>query len=281
MSTIINEETLQELHATLLKMLDQIDHFCRENDIPYFLDSGSALGAVRHHGFIPWDDDIDIGMMREDYNRFVELALQGLPGDLVLQNELTEKHYYLFYSKVRKQHTVYPQNLQRERFFSEKGIQIDIFPFDYVSDDERKRKKQADVAKLYRRIAEFRLKDELSKKRWKWGAYYIMRLIPTKVFRRHYEKIVTKYNDRKTNTVASFTYRMARKKHYFFPTNAIIPVKDIMFENHKYMIMNDPHYYLKTMYGDYMHLPPEEKRVCHIDGEIIFNTRKDHRDEMV
>lgn len=264
-----NEETLKNLHKVLLEMMDVIDRICRDNNISYFLDSGTALGAIRHGGFIPWDDDLDIGMLRKDYDRFCEIAPKLLPPDLILQNSDNEPYYYLFYSRIRKVGTYYPRPDDRENNFKCQGIPIDIFPFDYVPDNKKITEKYMTHARYLRKVCEFRLKGEKRNLINAFG-YSALRLLPKKVYRSCYDKVVRKFDDRPTNTVASFTYRMGRKKNYYFHASAFSESKDIPFEDRTYMIMKDPDHYLKIMYGDYMRLPPVEQREYHVSGKVVF-----------
>lgn len=268
----MSQQISNEVKQVLLYMLDTIDQICRENGIHYFLDSGTALGAVRHSGFIPWDDDIDIGMLREEYDRFLQIAPKLLPKDLVIQNETSEPTFYLFHSKLRKVNTLYT-NSRRERDFKYKGFQIDIFPFDYIGDD-------LDAAgKYFERLEKIRVISEakmvvvppLAKK--KRLAYVILKLLPSCFFnRKSVEKLMRKNNDTRKKYVASFAYMMSKRKKCIFPTDVMMPGGDILFEGKQYMIMKDPDAYLKSMYGDYMKLPPEEARVPdHIHGDVIFD----------
>ena len=263
------------LKETLLYMLNVIDKICRENNISYFLDSGTTLGAIRHGGFIPWDDDIDLGMMRDDYNRFLMIAPQYLPEDLILQNEKNETSYYLFFTKVRKLNTVYSDN-RREEKFKYKGIQIDIFPFDYIADDIETANKYFDRVEKRRFIAEKRMVHIPPQKKLKRMAYHIMRLIPASLYRRSVEKMFIKNNSTPKKYVASYTYILSKKKRCIFPSEAILPVKEVAFEGKKYFIMNNPDCYLRIMFGDYMQLPPEEQRIPHHLGKkIVFDTRSE------
>ena len=261
-----------QLKSVLLYLLDTVDRICRENDIPYFLDSGTALGAVRHKGFIPWDDDIDIGMMRADYDRFLEVAPKSLPDDLVIQNEKNEPTYYLFFTKIRKLNTLYSDN-RREKDFIYKGIQIDIFPFDYIADDPETAARIFDRAEKKRIIAEKRMVVIPPRNKLKRAAYHLLRLVPASFYRNSVEKMFRKHNDGPKKYVASYTYILAKKKRCIFPADAMVPVRETLFEGKNYMIMNDPDRYLKVMFGDYMKLPPEEERVPHHLGkEIVFDT---------
>ena len=98
---------LRKLQMVLLDILKMLDRFCEENDITYFLDSGTALGAVRHAGFIPWDDDVDVGMLREDYDRFIELAKEGLPEGYSLHQFDDTPGFAAMFAKIYNDGTVF------------------------------------------------------------------------------------------------------------------------------------------------------------------------------
>ena len=114
----------------MLEMLTFLDVFCRDHNICYWLDSGTLLGAMRHQGFIPWDDDTDVCMPYEDYKRFVKLFGNKQIGDFVLQNHDTDPGYYRYWSVVRdlKSEYVHSDDLYTEKSIKYKGLQIDIFP---------------------------------------------------------------------------------------------------------------------------------------------------------
>ena len=265
-----DENTIERLKSILLEMLDVVDKICRENGISYFLDSGTALGAIRHGGFIPWDDDVDIGMLREDYDRFLSIAPKYLPPDLILQNEQNEPTYYLFFSKLRKRNTRYPE-YRKEKYFSERGFQIDIFPFDYIGDDLEAAKKRFRRVELLRILAEQRMIAVPPEAKRKIPAYYLLKLLPREACRKTTEKAMREKNDTKKRYVASYAYVAAKKKICIFPTEAMTPVRDVEFEGRRYMIMHDPDCYLKLMYGDYMKLPPvEQRKYAHLGQEMVF-----------
>ena len=101
----MNKVTLREAQILMKSILRDIDNICRENDISYWIESGTMLGAKRHNGFIPWDDDIDIGMMREDYEKFLEIAPRYLPDDLFLQNAQLDSGVENSWSKIRHKYS--------------------------------------------------------------------------------------------------------------------------------------------------------------------------------
>ena len=125
------ETVLRQAQLVMLRMLKIIDYICRKHDISYWMCSGTLLGAVRHKGFIPWDDDLDICMIREDYERFVEIAVNEFPKDMMLQTRETDPHYHYLPlpCKVRdKKSFILSPGYEDEE--CEKGLFIDIFPMD-------------------------------------------------------------------------------------------------------------------------------------------------------
>lgn len=266
----MDNTTLKYLHQVHLEMIDEIDRICQKYNICYFLDSGSALGAVRHGGFIPWDDDVDIGMMRDDYEKFLQVASQDMNPIYVIQTHETEPNYHNFHAKIRKKNTLFPQYYTAT--YKYRGIQVDIFPFDYVPDDPIKALRMVKKVRWLRKLSDSVASNEYPRNIIKKLALYCLKIIPTKYYRKYFEASCVKCNKNKTNFVTSFTYRMSRTKDLIFPVNDIIPVKSVNFEDREYKIMNNPDSYLRIMYGDYMALPPEDQRVTHLIGEIIFDT---------
>ena len=106
----MEKDLLRKVQLTQLEIAKEIHRVCEENDIRYFLSDGTFLGAVRHQGFIPWDDDMDIGMLREDYEKFCRIAPQKLGEKYVFQNWYTDPNYGLPFGKVMKRGTVYQES---------------------------------------------------------------------------------------------------------------------------------------------------------------------------
>ena len=125
------EEKLRQLQLIQLEILKFFDNFCREHNLKYSLYAGSLLGAIRHHAFIPWDDDLDICMLREDYNRFIQIAPLEFPTDIFLQTQETDPSYdYLpLPCKVRdKNSLIISEGMENQKY--QQGLFIDIFPTD-------------------------------------------------------------------------------------------------------------------------------------------------------
>ncbi|MDN6126738.1 MAG: LicD family protein, partial [Lactiplantibacillus plantarum] len=126
---------LTPLHQVELRLMRTVIAICEAENIDYFLIGGSLLGAIRHHGFIPWDDDIDIGMRRHDYQRFIAVANHHLdPNKFFLQTGASDPDYALSYMKLLDVNTYIEERNNVNNAF--KGVFVDIFPFDKIPDDE-------------------------------------------------------------------------------------------------------------------------------------------------
>lgn len=127
-------QLLRKVQLTQLEIAKEIKRVCEENDIAYFLSDGSLLGAVRHQGFIPWDDDMDMAMPRKDYEKFCRIAPEKLKKEYCFQNWYTDPNYGLPFGKVMKRNTVYLES-KKTRRLRENGFYVDIFPVDNMPED--------------------------------------------------------------------------------------------------------------------------------------------------
>lgn len=121
---------LRRQQMRMLDILIEVDKICKRHGIQYWLSSGTLIGAIRHNGFIPWDDDLDIEMMRSDYIRLMEVLPKELPSWLALQNDETDENYFYFYAKVRDRRSRMLEQNGYDRLWKEQGIYIDIFPME-------------------------------------------------------------------------------------------------------------------------------------------------------
>lgn len=137
----LTQEQLRKLQLTELELLVEFDRICRKNNIHYILGYGTLLGAVRHNGFIPWDDDVDVFLMRDEYNKFCEACKTDLNTEkFFLQNWETDKNFNSGYAKLRRNDTQYVR-VGQERMKYHNGIYIDIMVFDKVIDEVKMREK--------------------------------------------------------------------------------------------------------------------------------------------
>jgi lipopolysaccharide cholinephosphotransferase len=252
-----------DLRKAQLRMLDiliAVDKICRKHNIPYWLDYGTLLGAVRHGGFIPWDDDVDISMMKDDYNRFLAIAPKELPEQFAIQNTNTEKYHYVPFTKVIDKYskvTVISKNqLQQKRKYQ--GLWIDIFPV--IKGDVRYLNL---VEPLYVRC--FHRIHHFEPFNFKVLVAYMLypfvwvakQIICLQGLLGDKEKIMEDFGVPETAP--------ARQKFYsdYFPT------REIQFEGVSFPAPNHTDKVLTKEYGDYMQVPPEDKRIIH-HAEITY-----------
>ena len=268
-------ETLKHLQDVYLMMLKDFIKVCDENQIEYYLDGGSALGAVRHQGFIPWDDDIDIILFRDEYNRLIEI-LEKLPQDKYeLLSSKNKKCYCRLHSqwnlKGTKTEAYYDMNTDFTL-----GICLDIFVLDNIPNDGLRKKifsiKQTLIRKLIWSYEITNSEAYISKNKERMGK--ILKII-FKIFRINFTKIkkinnnfIEKYRNENCKNVCnlSTTYELVS-----IPKNIFHPPKKVKFEDVEVNIPNDYDKYLKIIYGDnYMEIPPKEDRYNHIYNTVDF-----------
>lgn len=276
--------TIQKIDLVLLKEFDRV---CREIGVGYFVCGGTMLGYMRHDGFIPWDDDIDVGMLRADYDKFLKEGGKYLGEDFFLQTRQSDPKIPYLFSKIRLNGTSYITNYNEKRDFH-KGICLDLFPFDYIPNSLNERQRFKNKVKFWanlhhkviNRHKEKVIYEEKPKTLYEWWARTyneirrrIVHLVPLKLTQRLYIKKATTYNSKAKEmgltTVASFlpTYTYA-------DVEDMLPYQDINFEGVKVMALKDMDKFLTMQYKDYMQLPLLHKRVghdlisWHVDEEI-------------
>jgi lipopolysaccharide cholinephosphotransferase len=262
--------SLELLHSFQLDMLVKFDRICEENHLTYFLDSGTALGAVRHQGFIPWDDDVDVGMPREDYDRLLEIGSEGVLRDnLFLQTNKTDAAYAMPFAKIRLGDTFFPEGAVDVRKMKYQGLYIDIFPFDKVPQDKQKAIHHIKKSRFWYFVSVFSRRDYPGKKiPQKVLSYLLHHTSDNTVAKLHeyYGRHCKKYNAEDTKTRTCFCWRISQRQIYLFEESELFPTIKMPFEGRELCMMHNPHAYLTKMFGDYNQLPPEEERKSHLAG---------------
>lgn len=258
----MEKHLLRKVQLTQLEIAKEIRRVCDENGINYFLDSGTLLGAVRHKGFIPWDDDLDLGMLREDYEKFCEIAPEKLDPKYCLQTWRTDKNYPLPFGKVRKRNTVYVEGKSDQS--TENGIYVDIFPYDKAPENMEERaklrKQMCDLARMALMKNHYQPWYEDGKTNWKKRIGYIYYQIKA-AFTTH-DKIVEEY-EKLVNSVTDDVTRYEQTGNiflYYLPKAWYEKFELIDFEDDKFLCTSNADGYLTSLYGDYMQLPPESER---------------------
>ena len=268
----MEKSLLDRIHKAELYLLLSFDSICRKNNLTYFLDSGTALGAVRHGGFIPWDDDIDVGMPRKDYEKFIRICHDSLPGDIFLQTRNTDKNYLRHYAKLRLKGTFFPEEDVRLPLYKEKGLFIDIFPYDDISNNRLLSKIKIRVSvEIYHIIRTWRSRIISSSRVMRWIQSVIRKVPKNKIDRldEYYGRFCQR-EKKNSNLMTCFFWRMTTYHSYIFEKERLFPVQDISFEGHSFSMVNDADYYLSLLYGNYMVLPPENQRESHLQGTVDF-----------
>ncbi len=258
----MERDVLRKVQLTELEIAKEIKRVCEENGIRYFLYRGTLLGAVRHQGFIPWDDDMDFGMLRPDYEKFCRIAPEKLGKDFCFQNWHTDKNYALPFGKVRKRGTVFVE--AKCARLPENGIYIDIYPLDYAPEGEKERKVLAGkLLQLFRiklmksRYTPWMEEDRiLWKKRIGYMAYQFLALFVSQ------EKLIQVYENLISQVPEGDTVyeQSALPIAYYFDKKWCTELEGYPFEDAFFPGAKDFDACLSSLYGDYMELPPEDRR---------------------
>ena len=251
----MNYLTLDEVKKCELNILKYIDYICIQNNLRYFLSFGTLIGAVRHKGFIPWDDDIDISMPREDYDRFVEIMKENPHERYRIVTPETKNYPYAF-NKVIDCQTVVEEDYVNK--FEPNGLWVDIFPIDgFIENKKTLKYKVCDLMESARALASYEICPPKHRKHK--IVWIIARLIGYKFFQ---TKVI--------NICRAVPYTKGNYVGYAFGVNFSIFQKDffenlvkIPFEDSEFYVPSQYNEYLKINYGEYMVIPPKEKQTSH------------------
>lgn len=267
------DKTIQEqLRSVQIEILDEVARICQENGLRYCLTGGTCLGAVRHRGFIPWDDDIDIIMPRKDYQKFIEITTTGDTGDFFLDYYLTNPTYGRSFAKYCKKNTLFiePNGLKQ-------AIYVDIFYLDKVPGPEFTASSKLpgfihkiDALTTVRREG---LRGRDTKTRI---IYYATRWMPVKWLFKWEIKLMTRFENTDSQYYINYgsPYNLVKET---IKISEYEPYAQLPFEGKLYNVPRNWDLYLSSIYGDYMTLPPENKRVTHypqmiqIGDTVIYN----------
>ena len=274
-----DDPTLAGAQKVMLEILLEVHRVCEKHQITYWLDYGTLLGAVRHKGFIPWDDDVDISMPRDEYDRFCKIAPQEITGKFFFQTQETDKGYPRNFAKVRMNGTMLVEHHETDKENYHQGIYIDIFPFDYSNSSSFMKAMEftSSVREQRRKYPRGTIKRHLYNIYSQW-----LLAIPhelCKYFRiwlssypNLYGNKNSKYLSQKLDSI--FTIEIIEKKSF-------LPVKfsEECFEGHGFYIPNDYDTVLTTYFGDYMTPPPEDCRRAHAKAIILdVNATKEKKE---
>ena len=259
----IDDMTLRKMQLLQTEMLVEVDRICRKRDIRYVIGDGTLLGAVRHKGFIPWDDDIDIRIERKEYEKFCEACKEELDtSKFFFQDHKTDPEYPWYYGKIRYLNTEYIRSGQ-EHLKMKTGIFIDILPMDGLPNSIWQQKVIIKVCFILKKILYANVGWKVSDNIFAKLGYGILAMIPNKITFKLLDTIAQKYKDDKYENVESYalltwnkTKHSKRKWH--------LERIELEFENRNFYAPKEYEAWLEYEYGDdYMELPPVENRKIH------------------
>lgn len=276
---MMKEETLKQLQKAEVEILDCIVHICESNDLNYFLIGGTLLGAVRHKGIIPWDDDIDVAMPRNDYEKFLRIfETCNANKKFILDTYENNKLYWAAFAKVRNASTVYQEGELKD-YKGNMGVWVDIFPLDNAKSDENSKKQllQFKMAKFIDkliRINSFKMTPKKSVA--KRALCKCVCILPKKFLFWCEKKVMTLNKDEDSRYFVNIGSRYGLKKQTHLKEK-YFPAVELEFEGKMYKAPRDYDYVLRKIYGDdYMELPPVEKRVTHNPIKIKFEDGEEY-----
>ena len=268
-------DSVRDVQDKILETMKYIDKLCRENGIVYYIMGGTALGAIRHGGFIPWDDDLDIFMTPEEYKKFKEAFERDNSDKFVIQEWKTTKNY-LEYSKVRMNGTTFIEDVYKDRKDMHHGIYVDIMILHKVPMSKFTQKKVYYYSKFVTLYA-------LSQRNWKpksKGQAIVLKslkLLPCKALAKMCYKKIYKYDGRTENFKYCYWITPAKFRNGLFDADFFSSPVDIPFEDTVLMGSEKIKEYLEYRYGDYMKLPSEEQQRAAVHA-MIFDTQKDYKE---
>ena len=261
---------LKKLRKVQIEIMDYVFDFCEKHDLKIMLYGGTLLGAVRHKGYIPWDDDIDLAMPRADFEKFIELWQDT--DKLQLDYYTTNSDYWLPFMKIRNSKTKFIESDIQENYNGPTGIWVDIMPFDNASDDfnqlaKNKYRKQF-ICELIMRKSSIainfggglsnRIKDILAK------------IVPLRCLIKKLYKACASNTDENSPNLVCYHNKMEVQRRTW-PRDSIFPLKKVEFADKKYYAPRDCKNFLTSVYGaDYMELPPLDQRKTHHPAFVEF-----------
>ena len=245
---------LRRQQMVMLEMVKVLDSICKKYDIPYFLYGGTLLGAIRHNGFIPWDDDLDVAMLRNDYKRLLKVLPDELPEHIVLQTNDTDKNYFFFVGKLRDKRSFLDEG-GFDSVFKERGIFIDIFPLDKILPWTQKLRFQSLAYNFFRK--------------GNACASAMKKIRALTWFNRHVSFPLLRGISRLSGTKAIMC-DYGIPFHNIYNLNDFIHLTTHDFEGIQLPVPCNSHNMLQTMFGDYMQLPADLDNVYHHVERLEF-----------
>lgn len=266
----LTEGQLRKLQVEMLAVLVEFDRICKKHGIRYFLSGGTLLGAVRHKGFIPWDDDIDVEMLREDYERFCLVCSQELRNSaFFFQDWHTDAHYCWTYGKLRKKGTAYVRAGQ-EHLRQRTGICMDIFALDAMEKKYIPMRICEIVTKACRKVLWARVGFKVERVWWKRMFYAVLRHVPRQWTLIVFELAAKAFQGGQDAAFLVFNSMDSRSERgYLQPAEWFAKSVEVEFEGKRFSAPIGYEQVLRFWYGEYWKYPPPEERIPHTTASYI------------
>lgn len=246
----INKE-LRNFQLRMLDVLTEVDRICRKHDIPYWMSCGTLLGAVRHGGFIPWDDDMDIEVCKKDYAKLLRLLQTELPEQYRVHCYGTDRAFFFQFAKVRDLHSELTEAKGVDRDYKYKGAFLDIFPVEYTNQTAAELSKRT-FNFFFKVMTVLRMR-RVPGRRLLWPLFHLCLVVAAWFFR-------VFIHPRSKDCVAS----LCSDYYYQLGESDLFPLQELTFEGRRFWAPHHPDAYLSSYFGkDYMQLPAEENRIWH------------------
>ncbi len=269
----MRNEAVRRYQQAQIELMEQTDKICSELNISYYMIGGTLLGAVRHGGFIPWDADIDIAMKRDDYEKFREYWRDNPSEEYFYQHYSTEKNHISPHAilRIKNTHVLYKERKIDKFAPMYDGIYLDIFPLDDAPCDTKKQDIQMNKIKKIKRIIDLKIARTYGSKTGKLKRI-AKKLVQISLSPFSLEYLYTKldnemkkYNHSGSGYIVSMASHYSYKKQYM-PIGVYGVPKKVNFEGHQFCAPEKTEEYLERLFGDYMKLPPEDKRYSELDS---------------
>lgn len=256
----LSDEQLRLLQINELEMLVEVDRICKKNGIRYSLDGGTLLGAIRHKGFIPWDDDADVIFTRHEYAKFFRACKEDLDRSrFFLQDYRTDSGYWWGHAKLRRKGTEYVRTGQ-EHMKYKTGVNIDLFVVDNVPDNRVLRELYYDINFCIRKIMYSELGKKTADSVGMRVLYQVLDCFPKDKGFKLRNALALRCNQHNTKLVSHLLLQYPKRCKYGMPAECFESYINVEFEGMVFDGFKKYDLYLRTHYGDYMQLPPKEQR---------------------